>query len=560
MPFKSLSIAQLKNAYIAGGVEIANNQAYIDELNVFPVPDGDTGSNLTATVTGASDAIKNNEYTDLFTLGKTYSRNLLMNARGNSGVIFSQIMKGFNSVFKEGQTELNLEDIVTCFKKATEIAYMSVAQPVEGTILTVIRVTSEKLQTKTYEDIESLLVDAIKFAEEILAKTPDLLPALKEVGVVDSGGYGLVKYLKGFYNSIVGNTSTTQTTNTEQPKKNFIEKYNDNNDGFGYCNEFIMTLGARVTLSQKPKEKFDLATFRKNMGKLGDSMVVVVDENILKVHIHSTKPYEILEYASHFGEFDKVKVENMTNQFLAKNPGTTLESMAQEKKNKEKPKKEEVMVVATVASETLAKLYDSEFQIKNTINTEISGNPSIQEFLQAINATKSKNVIIVVDDSNVILAAKSASELAKGVNCQIVAAKNPVASYLAAEAFDPVADIKRNIKNIDNKLYRLTVGQISISVKPVKYSHINVKKGDYIGIINKKIEVSDKNFLEAAKKLVDELIYYSKKPKNACIIKGINLSSGDCKEIESILVDKYGLKVEVVEGNIPVYDIYIGLY
>jgi DAK2 domain fusion protein YloV len=326
----------LKHMFINGAQEMAKHYAYIDELNVFPVPDGDTGTNMKITLEGASNAIKDVEYTDLFQLGKQFSRGLLMNARGNSGVITSQIFKGMTGLFTEGQAECDVAQFVDCFDNARKIAYAAVSNPIEGTILTVIRVTAEKLMEKKAEftSVDEVLDYAIKVAEETLSKSPDMLPELKEVGVVDSGGYGLCKILTGMNNALDIELGKQVSVKTEivQPKKTLVSNFKDDNEGFGYCNEFIMTIGSKVDLKQKDKMKFDLTRFKEDMNKLGDCLVVVVDDNLVKVHIHTTKPYEILKYGSQYGEFNKVKIENMTLQFLERNPGTTLEELANKKK------------------------------------------------------------------------------------------------------------------------------------------------------------------------------------------------------------------------------------
>jgi DAK2 domain fusion protein YloV len=530
---KTIDIKTLKEMFINGAKLIADNYEYIDELNVFPVPDGDTGSNMKATTEGAIEYIKKDDFADLLTFGKAYARGLLMNARGNSGVIFSQIFKGFVMNYKEGQKEITCDEVIDCFVSAKEVAYRAVSQPVEGTILTVIRVISEKMIHKkgTYTSMEKVFSDAIVIGEDALAKTPDLLPALKEVGVVDSGGYGLMKFISGMKDILTGNVGEKQKEKKINPaidvKKSFLDNYNDDNEGFGYCNEFIMTLNAKVTLSQKAKEPFDLLTFKKGLSKLGDSDVVVQDGDIVKVHIHSTKPYEILQYGARFGEFNKIKVENMTNQFLERNPGTSLETMAMNKKNKVNSLLEEVRVVATVQSEELTKIYSEEFNIKNTIDTSINGNPSIQEFLKQVKETKSKNVIIVVDDSNVILAAKQAIELLDGIKCELIITKDAITSYLACLAFDPIVDIKKNVKNMSNAILLTKAGYISKSIKPVKYSHINVKKDDFIGIIDKKIVSSNKNFKISSESLITQVISYIRKPKIAYIMAGLDMNENE---------------------------------
>jgi DAK2 domain fusion protein YloV len=507
-----IDIKLLKQMFCNGANEIKKNYEYINDLNVFPVPDGDTGNNMWATVEGGIKKIENNEFADLKLLNKSFYTGLLFGARGNSGVILSQIFKGFGSVFKEGQTEISIEDVSNALINAKTFAYSAVSQPVEGTILTVIRVTSERI-AETIAEYKTMLelFDAIvKESEIILAKTKDILPALKEVGVVDSGGYGLVKFLTGMRNVLSGNVDvvSAEITETKKPVEEVkkttpsaVDKVEDNNDGFGYCNEFIMTLGQKVVLQQKKKDQFILDAFKKKLNSLGDSLVVVVDDNIVKVHVHTPYPYKILQYAQKFGEFNKVKIENMTNQFLENHPGSSLSGNAN-KSSKDDEKS--VKIVATVQSENLVNIYKNELNINDTINTELTGNPSIKQFVDAIEYAKANNIIVVVDDSNIIMAATHAIKLSES-NIELITANNAVSSYVACLAFNPMENIKKNVKNMKAIISKLVVGKISQSVKSVKYKHINVVKNDYIGIIDKKIIISDKDFCASLIKLVDQL-------------------------------------------------------
>jgi DAK2 domain fusion protein YloV len=516
----TLNASKLKEMFVAGGKAIESEYEYINELNVFPVPDGDTGTNMMITINGAIEAINNIDYTDIQLLGKHFSRGLLMNARGNSGVIFSQIIKGFTSVFKEGKNEIGIVDFVNAFTAAKNTAYAAVASPVEGTILTVIRVTAEKLSKKrNFKSIDDVMKTACNEAQKILLQTPEMLHELKEVGVVDSGGYGLCRFFDGM---LIGINQNTQFTTVKkiplakiEAKKSFIDKLEDANIGFGYCCEFIMTLKARVTLKQSTKKDFDVKSFKKQLSKIGDSMAVVIDGDIVKVHIHTINPHQVLEIGAQYGEFNKVKIENMTLQFLERNPGTTLEKLQDQVKTRRKLPTT-VKIIATVPSTTIANIYNSELSISHTINTEAVGNPSVQEFMDKIRDAHTANIIIVVDDSNIILAAKEASALVKNeVNTEIINASNIAASYLACLIFDPMQDMNTNIKNINNAIKATHVGKVSISSKPINYSHIEVKKNHFIGIIDKKIVSSDYSMSNVLKRLSDLLLNKIRRPKNA---------------------------------------------
>jgi DAK2 domain fusion protein YloV len=292
----ALTVSKLKEMIDAGAKAVSAEYEYINELNVFPVPDGDTGTNMMITINGAFDSIKNIDFSDIQLLGKQFSRGLLMNARGNSGVIFSQIIKGFTANFKSGKGEIGMLDFIEAFTNAKNTAYNAVATPIEGTILTVIRVTAEQLNKhKHFKSIEDIMELASKEARIVLSKTPQMLKELKEVGVVDSGGYGLCCFFDGMLNALKEqknkNKSKEVTSKTKIEKivarKSFIDSYDDNNVGFGYCCEFILSLQTRVSLKQPHKHKFDLGYFKKELSKIGDSSAVIVDDGIVKLHIHS---------------------------------------------------------------------------------------------------------------------------------------------------------------------------------------------------------------------------------------------------------------------------------
>jgi DAK2 domain fusion protein YloV len=558
----TLNANKLKEMFLGGEQKIAEEFEYINELNVFPVPDGDTGSNMKITITGACDVIRNQEYKSLGDLGKQFSRGLLMNARGNSGVIFSQIIKGLTSVFDENTKEVYPPILINAFMKAKETAYRAVTMPVEGTILTVIRVTAENLNKKRshFKTIEEVMTAACKEAENILAKTPEFLQELKEVGVVDSGGYGLCRFLEGMLSALTTKKRKKNevVVKAALPKHNFIDNFRDNNDGFGYCCEFIMLLKSKVALSQKNKDDFDLSTFKKALSKIGNSLAVVVDEKIVKVHVHSLTPYNVLEIGADYGEFSKVKIENMTLQFLERNPGTTLETVSQNFNDSKLSK--DIEIIATVPSTRIADIYVKELNVKYLINTEINGNPSISEFVAKIRETNSSNIIIVIDDSNILMAVNEAIKLVpKHISIKLVNAHDVAASYVSCLAFDPILSLDKNFDNIVDIIERINVGKISMASKMVSYSHIEVAKGDCIGVFDKKIITSSKNVFDTAKHLIDKLVDETKKAKIAYVICGRGAQLRDIRLIRKHLVEAHGLKTFFISGDQPVYNYYIAV-
>ena len=548
-----LTIKQLKDMFIGGGISIANEFEYINQLNIFPVPDGDTGSNMKITTEGASNSIKNTNFNDLATLGKTYSRALLMNARGNSGVIFSQIMKGFVSSFKPQSNEITLEELNNAFTAAKEQAYKTLSSPIEGTILTVIRMTADGLHQKTtsIKTVEDLFAEAVKISQEALSKTPEMLEQLKVANVVDSGGYGLCCFIQGMYDALVGkkaesktNKVATQST-TKVDKTKFIDNINDNNEGFGYCCEFILTVGAKVEVHQRDKATFDVNELKKELSKIGNCLAVVVDEDIVKVHVHSIEPYRVLQIGSRFGEFNKVKVENMTLQFLENNPGTTLEELYN----------------SHVPTPELEKYFYDNLKVDNVINYKTNGNPSIQEFLSAFKKVHSKNIILIVDDSNAMLAAKQAIDLmGKKYTITPFVSNDIAVTYLACKVHNPSEKININLKRIARTI-NTYYAKVARASKKVQYSKIKIMPNDFIGIINKKIVISNKSPINVVKFVCDFIIRKKgkKAPKVIKIFTGEDVKVDDIRKINKYLSEKYSIKTEIIFTNQQIYSYHIVL-
>ncbi len=501
---------------------------------------------------------------DVSLLSKAFARGLLMNARGNSGVILSQIFKGFASVFTAEQKEITISDITKAFVAAKEYAYRSVATPVEGTILTVIRVTSEKLLESSgkFQNVEDLFTFAHKEAKVILDKTPDFLIQLKEVGVVDSGGYGLTVFIEGMKEALLHpNAQPQEKKETNEYKQTPINKnFVDNNEGFGYCSEFILKLGSRVTADQPKKSKFDEKYFKKRIGDMGDSFVYVRDGDIIKVHVHVVQPYRLLEFASKFGEFTKVKIENMTLQFMMKNKNTSLEQL-ESNYRADKEIINATKVVATVPSEAMKKVYEKEFGITNCLNCEDVGNPTIQQFFDLIKSAKSKNVIVVTDNGNILMAAEQAIKLfpKKTYNIDIIPSKDIATSYLTCLSFNPELEEDDIVKEMERAFKNCESCKISKSVKNIRYKSLNIKFGDYIGVRNKEIVANSRNESVVTKKMIDEIFGDVRRPKTAVIIYGKDATMEEVNKMYQYINEEYLVKPILIQGNQSTYHYYIGV-
>lgn len=567
---EKINIETLVHMFKIGSQQIANNFEYINELNVFPVPDGDTGTNMRITINGAIETIDNKSFNSLAELGKTFSKGMLMNARGNSGVIFSQIIKGFTKSFPIDKTELNIKDLINSFKEATEIAYKSVVQPVEGTILTVIRCVSEDLDKKKYEfeTIEEVFKAVNTVAKKTLDLTPTMLPDLKMAGVVDSGGFGLVEFLKGMELAILGKDSSNDTNDLNHLKINSSKILNNDvhlkEEGHGYCTEFLLRLGMKAEESQQ-KSKFSEAKLNKEISKFVNSIVLVsdLDEGIVKLHAHTLEPDKLLKAGLAYGEFIKVKVENMNLQVHDRNTNSNVNEQTQLNTHEiinDKKLKNEVKVIATAPSRILGNLIKENYGVYDYIDTNESGNPPIGQFVELIKSCNSKNVIIAIDDTNILLAAKEASkQVKKFINCEIIVGRNFIECMSAISAFLPDENIRNNLKTMTRVMRNTGSACISTSVKTIRYPHIMVHKNDYISVVDKKIVAAEISVLDCIVKTMKMLVKKIKKPELVIIVYGNGIPIREVRQLEKTISEKFGLYCESVNGGQKIYNYLIGI-
>lgn len=566
---KSINAKLFVQMFDGGTRFIASNFEYMNELNVFPVPDGDTGTNMKITTSAALEVVKSNitQDTTLYDVCKLFDRQLLMNARGNSGVIFSQIFRGFFEPINPEITEIDIPLFIECLKRAKEKAYTSLSNPIEGTILTIIRMIVESLDNKEFNELEELMQTINKAAFSALKLTPTLLPSLKEAKVVDSGGYGLCKFFEGMYRVLIGenivddgieNTSEAIKEISYASKNTFINtnlRSGVSEEGFGYCCEFIIELGFKTSETQKPKQKWIKADFEKELLEIGDSLIVINDNDIVKIHIHSLFPYKILKIGQKYGEFLKIKIDNMTKQFLENHPEITPEELFSKYRMSN-----DIKIVATVPTEAIAEYYFKEFNIENTIITENIGNPSTNDILIAVKNTNSKNVLIITDDANIILSAEQASLLYKEkASVQIARCRNTMESIFACTIFNPNISLLENTKEINKMLKKSVTGLLSTSVKTAKFNDVLVEKNDYIGIVDKKIVLAEKNSESGAITLIKQMFQKIKKPQVVYLIYGKDIKIREVRNIEKIVNESYGLRCKIVEGNQKLYKYYIGI-
>ena len=463
---------------VEGGVAALDlNRATIDELNVFPVPDGDTGTNMSLTINSALRGLNESSGTKVSELALDFSKGALRGARGNSGVITSQIMKGFAVALSEKE-EMTAKDFAESLKQGTEIAYGAVTKPKEGTILTVVRVMAEtaiSITKKKTLEIEDFLQQILDSGEEILAQTPEMLPVLKKAGVVDAGGKGLLTIFYGFLSALKGEKIELK----QEPQKvkpaveNVSEDFYDNdyeNITFAYCTEYFITnIKSKTTLS-------DIDTLRDSLMQIGDCVLVIGDLDLIKVHVHTNSPDKALKYALNLGELDSLKIENMLQQHR----------QIVAKREAEMPKeKKECGIVSICAGKGLADIF-RDLGCDFVVEGGQTMNPSVYDILNAINKVYAKQVYVLPNNGNIILAAQQAKELAD-VNVCVIPSKTVPEGIAAMVAFDHTLDVNSNEKNMNNAVSAVITAEVTHAVRNTRMNGFAVKEGDIIGISDKKI-------------------------------------------------------------------------
>ena len=554
---RTLNGQSLKSMFISGANNLYNHYPEIDALNVFPVPDGDTGMNMNLTLTSGSKEIQNRNDTNIFEIAKTFSRGLLMGARGNSGVITSQIFRGFSQGL-DGKTEVDAIGFSNAFEKGVEVAYKAVVHPVEGTILTVIRESSHVLHKSVKEgmSIEKAMDILIKEAKESLKRTPDLLPILKEVGVIDSGGAGLIKIFEGMRSALDGNViERSQATSTDKDNPLIAAGAAMEDEEFGYCTEFIMSLGP-----DSVKKPFNEKRFTTILGSHGNSLVVVHDEDIVKVHVHTMNPGEILTYAQQFGEFLKLKIENMTEQHHALETGAAVEAHQDlvEEPAKDQPK-EKFAMIAVSAGDGIDEFF-KEIGIKVIVKGGQTMNPCAEDFLEAIKKANAENIFIFPNNSNIVMAASQACEMIedKEINAYVIPSKTIPQGITSSIMFNPEATAEENFREMKSALKNVKSGEVTFSIRDSEINGVQVKKDDFIGIFEKDIVVDNPNKIMATKELLSHML--DDDSSIVTILVGQDVNKEDAQEVKNFLEEKYSdVDVDMRDGGQPVYSFLIGV-
>ena len=541
---RSIDSKLLKEMFISASNNLYNHYPQVDALNVFPVPDGDTGMNMNLTMASGAKEIQNRNDRDVFSCATAFSKGLLMGARGNSGVITSQIFSGFAKSLIDKEV-IKVIDLSDAFVNGSRVAYKAVMRPVEGTILTVIRESSEALSNIVEESmsIEKAMELLIKEAKASLKRTPDLLPVLKEVGVVDSGGSGLVFILEGMYKALIGKfvERGEATSVVEETAAKGVDS-----DEFGYCTEFILRLGPA-----EEKKPFIENRFKDILKSRGNSIVVVRDADIVKVHIHTLNPGQILTYAQGYGEFVTIKVENMTEQH------TKLADRQPEKTVKKEPSKEFAMVSISAGS-GVDEIFKS-LGVDEIVSGGQTMNPSTEDIVSAIRKTDAKTVFVYPNNGNIVLAAQQAQEVLNGeVNVRVIMTKTIPEGIIATSVYNPDASIEDNIAIMEEEISHVKSGSVTYSIKDTTIDGVEVQKDHFMGISGKKIITCDKNPLNALYAMIDTMVTEESFLLMVLVGEGINQNQID--EVKSKLSEKYeNLEIDIRQGDQPVYSFLVGI-
>lgn len=548
----------LKQMIISGANNLYNNYPEVDALNVFPVPDGDTGTNMNLTISSGAKEIATRNDASVYDIAKAFSRGLLMGARGNSGVILSQIFRGFAQGLK-GKIEATAQDISDALLMGKEVAYKAVMRPVEGTILTVIRESSQALADSVYPDmpLDEALDILLKEARESLKRTPNLLPVLKEAGVVDSGGAGLCKIIEGFdlalHNQIVEkNMPDVVSDSVVEPIIGNVQASLEHKE-FGYCTEFILKLPEDPIKAKK--KNFVPSRFSGVLNSHGNSIVMVHDNDLIKVHIHTLNPGNILTYAQQFGEFVKIKVENMSEQH------THLieeDAKAKEDEIKKQPKKP-FGLISVGAGKGIVDLF-KDLNCDYIVSGGQTMNPSTEDFIKAIKSINAEQIFILPNNSNIIMAATQACDVMnEEVKCTVIPTKTIPQGLVSAMMYNPESDYDTNYNDMMESLSSVKSGQVTFAVKDTSFEGMEIHKDDFIGICDKKILATEKDKIKCALKLINTMI--DEDSSIITIITGEDVTEAERDALKELVQAKVGdmVDVDVKVGLQPVYSFIIGI-
>lgn len=533
---------------IQGAQNLSNNADLVDSLNVYPVPDGDTGTNMNLTMTSGREEVENNLSKNIGELGKTFSKGLLMGARGNSGVILSQLFRGFCKNI-ESESEINSKLLAESFQAGVETAYKAVMKPVEGTILTVAKDAAQAAVEKANntEDCIELMEYIIVKANESLENTPNLLAVLKEVGVVDSGGKGLLCVYEGFLKALKGEKVEAKVAKID--KDEFVHDEHDfhgviNTEDiiYGYCTEMMVRFG-------KNKKAFDEQEFRQDMSQFGDSLLVINDEEIVKVHVHTEHPGKVFNYGQQYGELIKLKVENMREQHR---------EVIRKEQHTAKPKMEtvETAIITISMGEGISEIFKS-MGATHIISGGQTMNPSTEDIVKVIEQSKCKRAIILPNNKNILMASEQAASIVD-VEAVVIPTKSIPQGISALFQYDVDATLEENKAQMADSVNNVKSGSLTYAVRDTKIDGVEIKKDAFMGLIEDKIVSSQSDQLTTVTELLNEML--AEDSEILTVIIGQDAEQEVTDNMINWIEEQYpDVEVEVHEGGQPIYQYFFSV-
>ncbi|BDC54813.1 DAK2 domain-containing protein [Bacillus altitudinis] len=550
MSIRNLGGRSFAKMILAGAHHLSQNAQIVDALNVFPVPDGDTGTNMNLSMTSGAKAVEETNTDHIGKVGVALSKGLLMGARGNSGVILSQLFRGFSKNIEQKET-IDAKEFALALQAGVDTAYKAVMKPIEGTILTVAKDAAKKAVavSATEDQIDRVLELTIEEARASLDRTPDLLPVLKEVGVVDSGGKGLLCVYEGFLASLRGEELPPKTASLPTLKelvsaehhKSAQSHMNTEDIEFGYCTEFMVKF-------EEDKQSFDENAFREELSEFGDSLLVVSDDTLAKVHIHAEQPGDVLSYAQRYGSLINMKIENMREQHSSIVNEEKDHSPAAPKATA--AEKQRFGVVSVAMGEGIADLFKS-IGASVVIEGGQTMNPSTEDIVKAIDSIHAETVFILPNNSNIVMAAKQAATVSSR-EVIVIPTKTVPQGMSALLSLNEAASNEDNEAAMLEAIDHVKSGQITFAVRDTQIDGIDIAKGDYMGLYNGKITLTAKNQLDAAKELLTQMV--TEDDEIVTIIKGEDASSDEMEALEAYIEETFeDVEVEVHDGKQPLY-------
>ncbi|HDC8397494.1 TPA: fatty acid kinase catalytic subunit FakA [Staphylococcus aureus] len=533
---------------IQGAQNLSNNADLVDSLNVYPVPDGDTGTNMNLTMTSGREEVENNLSKNIGELGKTFSKGLLMGARGNSGVILSQLFRGFCKNI-ESESEINSKLLAESFQAGVETAYKAVMKPVEGTILTVAKDAAQAAIEKANntEDCIELMEYIIVKANESLENTPNLLAVLKEVGVVDSGGKGLLCVYEGFLKALKGEKVEAKVAKID--KDEFVHDEHDfhgviNTEDiiYGYCTEMMVRFG-------KNKKAFDEQEFRQDMSQFGDSLLVINDEEIVKVHVHTEYPGKVFNYGQQYGELIKLKVENMREQHR---------EVIRKEQHTAKPKMEtvETAIITISMGEGISEIFKS-MGATHIISGGQTMNPSTEDIVKVIEQSKCKRAIILPNNKNILMASEQAANIVDA-EAVVIPTKSIPQGISALFQYDVDATLEENKAQMADSVNNVKSGSLTYAVRDTKIDGVEIKKDAFMGLIEDKIVSSQSDQLTTVTELLNEML--AEDSEILTVIIGQDAEQAVTDNMINWIEEQYpDVEVEVHEGGQPIYQYFFSV-